>query len=63
MTRTPRTTPLLSFSNIELRSVASVFNTIPYGDSDTPQKRWYEYLPLCGMYVIILEYDLQLNHL
>ena len=49
ITRMPRTTPLLTFSGIELRSVTSPTS---HGDSDTPQKHWQQYLPLCGMFVI-----------
>jgi len=37
-----------------MRSVTSVFNTVPHGDSDTPQKRWYDYLPLCGAIIMLL---------
>ena len=52
MTRTPRRTPFLSFSGLEMRSVTSAFD-IPNADSDATQKPWYDYAPLCGMFVII----------
>ena len=57
MARTPRKTPFLSFSDIDMRSVTSAFNTtssIRHADSDTPQKPWYDYIPLCGTFVITL---------
>lgn len=50
-------TPLLSFSDIEMRS-ATTDNTKhhingSHGDSDIPEKKhWYQYIPLCGTFVI-----------
>jgi palmitoyltransferase ZDHHC2/15/20 len=61
MTLTPRRTPLLSFSGLEMRSVTSAFKfnatSIPHrADSDTPQKPWHHYIPLCGTFVLLFYY-------
>jgi len=54
---TPRRTPLLSFSSMELQSAESTIFFNPQSlehNPDTVRKRWYHYLPLCGTVFLIL---------
>jgi len=49
--------PLLSFPGLEMQSRLSLSNSTrrtKTDDSDTPNKRWYHYLPLCGTVLLIL---------
>lgn len=46
-----RTTPLLSFENLELdSSISNASLKDSYNNPDTPVKRWYHYIPLFGRF-------------